>query len=136
MAEGLVNHDLADTWEALSAGTEPSEEVRPLAVRAMEEIGIDISSQFPKHTDHFRGQEFDVVITLCGSAAENCPLWLGEGQVVHMGYPDPAAATGSESERLQVFRQVRDRIREEVLGYLEQWEVPAPKGESYDTANL
>jgi arsenate reductase len=124
MAEGLVNHFLGDTWKAFSAGTRPSGYVHPLAVRAMAELGIDISSHRSKHTDEFRDTNFDLVLTVCDNAAKNCPAWLGKGQatatVAHMGFPDPAAATGSEAEQLQVFRQVRDGIRQEILNYLEQ----------------
>lgn len=120
MAEALVNHFLGDTWEAWSAGTKPAPKVHPLAVRAMAEVGLDISDQWPKHLDAFRGQEFDQVITLCDSAAAECPFWLGRGRQVHLGFPDPAAATGTEEERMAVFRQVRDAIRKTVLDYLRQ----------------
>lgn len=118
MAEGLVNHFLGDEWEAHSAGTAPSGYVHPLAVKAMAGLGIDISAQRSKSVGEFREVEFDVVITLCDDAARNCPLWLGSGRVKHMGFPDPAAATGSEDERLDVFRQVRERIRREAIHYL------------------
>ena len=119
MAEGLVNHFLADTWEAVSAGTKPSGYVHPLAFRAMAELGIDISAARSKSTDEFCDADLDVVITVCADAAKNCPVWLGEGRVKHIGFPDPAAATGSEAERLAVFRQVRDGIRGRVFEYLE-----------------
>jgi arsenate reductase len=85
MAEGLVNHDLGDEWQALSAGIEPAGTVHPLAVRAMAELGIDISRQRSKPVDEFRGREFDLVVTVCDDAAENCPVWLGRGQKVHLG---------------------------------------------------
>lgn len=122
MAEGLINHFLGDEWEAYSAGTAPAGYVHPLAVRAMAELGIDISAQRSKSVDDFQDVEFDLVITLCDHAARNCPLWLGSGQVKHMGFPDPAAATGNEDERLEVFQQVRDGIRQEVMHYLEEME--------------
>jgi arsenate reductase len=118
MAEGLVDHFLGDRWEAFSAGTEPSGYVHPLAVKAMAELGIDISDQRSKSVDEFRDTTFDVVITVCDNAAENCPLWLGSGNVHHIGFPDPADATGREEERMDVFREVRDGLRREVLGYL------------------
>jgi len=118
MAEGLVNRFAGTRWEALSAGTKPTGAVHPLAVQAMDELGIDVSSQRSKSVDEFRDAEFDLVITVCDHAAKNCPAWLGGGQVKHMGFPDPAAASGSAVERLEVFRQVRDAIREQVLGYL------------------
>jgi arsenate reductase len=120
MAEGLVNHLLNGRWEAFSAGTRPAGYIHPLAVEAMAELGIDISAQRSKSVDEFRDAEFDLVVTVCDHAAKNCPAWLGGGQVKHMGFPDPAAASGSEAERLEVFRRVRDAIREQVLGYLMQ----------------
>jgi arsenate reductase len=122
MAEGLTNHFLGDKWSAVSAGTEPSGYVHPLAVEAMTELDIDISDQRSKSTEDFRNTQLDLVITVCDHAAENCPAWLGAGSVVHMGYPDPAAAEGSEEEKLQVFRDVRDGIREKILNYLETWD--------------
>ncbi len=120
MAEGLVNHLLSDRWKASSAGTEPSGYVHPLAVEAMSELGIDISGQRSKSTEEFRDAEFDVVITVCDNAAENCPLWLGRGKREHLGFPDPAAAEGSPEERLDVFRRVRDGLREAIFSYLDQ----------------
>jgi arsenate reductase len=120
MSEGMVNRYLGASWEAISAGTRPSGYVHPLAVRAMAELGIDIAAHRSKHTDEFRDADLDLVITVCDHAAKNCPAWLGQGRVVHMGFPDPAAATGSEAEQLALFRRVRDDIRTRVLGYLEQ----------------
>jgi arsenate reductase len=128
MAEGLVNHFLGDSWDAFSAGTAPSGYVHPLAIKAMEEIGIDISAGDSKSVDGFRDVEFDVVITVCDDAAENCPLWLGSGNVHHIGFPDPAEATGSEEEKLEVFRQVRDGLRQEVMRTLEEMEDAGPPG--------
>jgi arsenate reductase len=123
MAEGLVNHFLGDAWQAYSAGTKPSGYVHPLAVRAMTELGIDISGHRSKSVGEFRDAEFDRVITVCDQAAKNRPVWLGKGHVKHAGFPDPAVAEGSEAERLDVFRQVRDDIRKRVFEYLEQAEV-------------
>jgi arsenate reductase len=128
MAEGLVNHLMGDEWEAYSAGTRPAGYVHPLAVRVMAEIGMDISGQRSKGVDEFRQTSFDLVITVCDQAAKNCPAWLGTGRVTHVGFPDPAAAAGGERERLEVFRQVREGIREQVLSFLRQeqaagWEV-------------
>jgi arsenate reductase len=120
MAEGLVNHFLGDEWEAHSAGTAPAGYVHPLAIEAMAELGIDLSAQRSKSVDEFRDAQFDLVITVCDQAAQNCPLWLGSGWVKHMGFPDPAAATGSEDERLKVFRQVRDDLRQKVFDSLEE----------------
>jgi arsenate reductase len=119
MAEGLVNHFLGDTWQAFSAGTKPSGYVHPMAVQVMAELGIDISKYRSKSTDEYRDVTFERVITVCDHAAQNCPAWLGEGIVKHMGFPDPADAEGSDEERLAVFRQVRDGLREKVLQYLQ-----------------
>lgn len=115
MAEGLVNHMLAGEWEAVSAGTEPAGYVHPLAVRAMHELGIDISGQRSKSVSEFRAIDIDLAVTLCDAAAESCPLWLGKGRVEHLSFPDPAAAEGGENERLDVFRRVRDDIRRRVV---------------------
>jgi arsenate reductase len=128
MAEGLVNHFLEDRWTAHSAGTQSSGYVHPLAVQAMSELGIDISAGCSKSVEEFRQAAFDVVVTVCDDAAENCPIWLGQGRaaraplagVVHLGFPDPAEATGSEAEKMAVFRQVRDAIRQQVLAFLEK----------------
>lgn len=122
MGEGLVNHFLGDRWEAVSAGTAPTGYVHPLAVQALAELGIDISAQRSKSADEFRDTDLDVVITVCSGAAEDCPVWLGNGSKKHIGFPDPAAVTGSEEEQLDVFRQVRAGLRERVFGYLEQVE--------------
>lgn len=118
MAEGLVNHYLVDEWRACSAGTDPAGYVHPLAVRAMSELGIDISRQRSKSTDEFRETHFDFVVTLCDDAAENCPIWLGRDRKVHVGFEDPATTTGSDEERLAVFRRVRDEIRRELFDRL------------------
>ena len=118
MAEGLVNHFMGDRWVAYSAGTAPAGYVHPLAVQVMADLEIDISHHRSKSTDVFRDIEFDRVITVCDNAAVNCPVWLGPGPVVHIGFPDPAEANGNETERQVVFRQVRDDIKEKVLSYL------------------
>jgi arsenate reductase len=119
MAEGLVNRLLGDRWEAFSAGIKPAGYIHPLAVRAMAELGIDISSQRSKSTEEFRDVVFDLVVTVCDGAARNCPVWLGEGRRVHLGFPDPAAVTGGEAKRLEAFREVRDGLRREILDLLE-----------------
>jgi arsenate reductase len=129
MAEGLVNTFLAGRWTAFSAGTEPASSVHPLAVRVMDELGIDISGAKPQTVGELHTQRFDAVITLCDEAAQNCPLWLGQGQVTHLGLPDPAQASGNEEEQLQVFRQVRETIWDRVLGRLEEMEnIPTREG--------
>jgi arsenate reductase len=117
---------LNDRWEAFSAGTAPSGYVHPLAVQALADLGIDAAFQRSKSTDELRDVEFDAVITVCDHAAKNCPVWLGNGRRKHLGFPDPAAATGSEDEKLATFRRVRDGLKQEVFAYLEQVE----KGEA------
>lgn len=110
MAEGLLRQDAGDRFEALSAGVEPSH-VRPLAVAAMREIGIDISGQRSKSVEEFSGQEFDYVITVCDNANERCPVFPGRTTRLHWSFEDPAAADGDEAAQLAVFRRVRDEIR-------------------------
>lgn len=129
MAEGLVNHLLGDRWEAFSAGTEPAGYVHPLAVRVMAELGIDISDQRSKSVEELFGRDFDAVVTVCDQAARNCPVWLGRGRVKHIGFPDPAQATGSEEKRLELFRRVRDGLRREVFRYLEEVEKEGETGQ-------
>jgi arsenate reductase len=121
MAEGLVRHDLGDTWLAYSAGTAPSGYVHCLAIEAMSELGIDISRQSSKSIELYRALDPDVVITVCDNAARTCPLWLGQGTVEHIGFPDPAAATGSKEDRLAVFREVRDGLRTRIVEFLKEW---------------
>jgi len=123
MAEGLVNAFLGDRYEAYSAGTEPTGYVHPLAIRVMREIGVDISHQRSKSTDEFRDVAFDLVITLCDDAAENCPVWLGSGVRVHLGFPDPAQARGSDEEIMQAFSKVRDQIDERIRAWLARQEM-------------
>ncbi len=118
MAEGMVNHFLGHEWQACSAGTDPAGYVHPLAVEAMAELGIDISGQQSKSADRFRDASLDLVMTVCDDAAENCPVWLGNGHRVHIGFEDPAKAAGSDEERMAVFRRVRDEIRQRLFDYL------------------
>ena len=125
MAEGLVNHFLGEEWQAHSAGVEPAGYVHPLAVEVMAELGIDISGHQSKSTGHFRDVDLDLVVTVCDDAAESCPVWLGQGRKLHLGYRDPAAVTGGHEERLTVFRQVRDEMRQQVLTYLARQPVPS-----------
>ena len=118
MAEGLVNHYLGDEWLAYSAGTDPVGYVHPLAVRAMSELRFDISRQRSKSANGFRETQFDVVVTVCDDAAENCPVWLGKGRTIHTGFEGPACAAGCDEERLDVFRRVRDEIRRQIFDLL------------------
>ncbi|RIK52488.1 MAG: low molecular weight phosphatase family protein [Chloroflexi bacterium] len=117
MAEALVNARLGDDWEAVSAGTRPSGYVHPQAVAALAELGIEHEGR-SKTPDEFRAVAFDLVVTVCDAAAEECPVWLGQGRRVHLGFPDPARATGSEEEVLARFRAVRDAIAEQVPALL------------------
>ena len=117
MAEGLVNHDLAGKVKAFSAGTDPTF-VHPLAVAAMEELGIDISRQRSKSLDEFEGEKFDFVITLCDHAAESCPVFFGGTRRMHMGFPDPSGVAGTEEEKLTFFHKLRDQIRKEIMEFL------------------
>jgi arsenate reductase (thioredoxin) len=109
MTEGLLRHLAGDRVEVASAGTHPST-VNPLAIAAMQERGIDIRHHRSKHLSEFLGQPWDTVLTVCDNAAENCPIFPGRAERIHWSFPDPAAAEGTEAERLQVFREVRDTI--------------------------
>ncbi len=117
MAEGLVNHYLGDRFQAYSAGTEATR-VNPLAIQVLAELGIDISGHYSKTLDEFAGQLFDHVITLCGSANEQCPLFFGGVHRVHIGFDDPSRLPGSPDEVLPEFRRVRDEIRQKLTNYL------------------
>ena len=117
MAEAIVNQELGDTWLAQSAGTRPAGFVHPLAVAALAEIGIRHHGR-SKAVEEFRQAEYELVVTVCDSAAEDCPVWLGRGSRLHIGFPDPAAAAGSEAEALDAFRRVRDDIRRQVVAAL------------------
>jgi len=105
-----MNHYLGDRFEAFSAGTEATG-VNRLAVQVMAETGIDISGNRSKTLDEFDGQPFDYVVTLCGDANENCPLFVGGVERMHVGFDDPSRTTGSEEEIVAEFRRVRDEIR-------------------------
>lgn len=120
LAEAIVNHFRGGEWQAFSAGTQPSGYVHPLALRALEEIGI-YHTGTSKSTDQFRNVDFNVVITVCEDAAENCPVWLGKGKRVHIGFPDPASAKGTDDKKMEVFRQVRDDIHAQILDYLDSY---------------
>jgi len=110
IAEGIVNHFMSDWLEAFSAGTKASF-VNLTAIEVMKEIGIDISKYRSKNLSEFDGQTFDYVITLCGDANETCPLYIGGTKKTHIGFDDPAKATGSKEEIMREFRRVRDEIK-------------------------
>ena len=120
MAEAIVNARMGQEWRAVSAGTQPTGYVHPNAIRALAEMGIDISSAHSKSAEGFRGAAFDLVVTVCDAAAENCPVWLGEGKRVHLGFPDPAKASGTDEQVMAVFRKVRDDIAAQVPALLQE----------------
>jgi arsenate reductase len=112
MAEGILRHDAGDHFEVESAGTNPGH-VRPEAIRAMSEIGIDISGHHSKSVDEFVGQDFDYVITVCDNANEVCPLFPGKTTRIHQSFEDPPpASVGDDESRMKIFRRVRDEIRQ------------------------
>ena len=113
MAEALLRHLGGNRFEPHSAGTEATH-VRPLAVRVMDEIGVDISGQESKTLERYLEEPFDYVITVCDHANEACPFFPGAANRLHWSFDDPSRVEGSEEERLAVFRSVRDRIRERI----------------------
>ncbi len=113
MAEGLLRHLGDERFAVFSAGTEATY-VRPQAIRAMAELGIDISQQQPKTLDRYLGEPFDDVITVCDTAAEACPVFPGAARRRHWSFEDPSKATGNEAEQLKVYRRVRDEIRSRI----------------------
>lgn len=118
MAEAVVNARLGDEWEAVSAGVDPAAQINPHTVKALAEIGI-LHLGEPKHADQFRGQHFDLVVTLCDDAAQNCPVWIGPGFKEHLGFPDPATARGSEEHIMPIYRQVLKEIAAKIPALLE-----------------
>jgi arsenate reductase len=120
MAGGWINALLGDRWEARSAGTRPSERVHPLAVRVMGEVGIDISGARPEHVEASLDLPWDLVVTVCDSARESCPVFPRPVEQIHVSFEDPAEAEGTEEERLGVFRRVRDEILERLLPEIER----------------
>ncbi len=113
IAEGLLRHLGNERFEVFSAGTEATL-VRPMAIQAMAEQGIDISHQQSKELDRYLDEPFDDVITVCDTAAEACPVFPGATRHRHWSFEDPSKATGSETEQLGVYRQVRDEIRSRI----------------------
>ena len=120
MATGWVNHLVGDRWEAHSAGTRPADRVHPLAVRAMAEVGVDISGGVPTRVEQYLDEAWDLVVTVCDSAKETCPLFPRPVEQIHISFPDPAEAAGSDEERIAVFRTVRDDIRTRLIAELER----------------
>ena len=118
MAEGLLRHMAGDHLEVHSAGTRPGN-VRPEAIAALAELGIDIRGHWSKHVDTFAGQPFDYVITVCDHAKESCPVFGVRTQRIHWSFEDPAAATGDEAHRLAEFRRIRDQIAQRLSEFVE-----------------
>ena len=124
MAEGLLRAHGGTRFAVSSAVTHPRR-VHPLAIRAMREIGIDMSEAAGYHAkglDEFAGQPFDLVVTVCDEAAEECPYFPGAHRQVHWGFPDPSAASGTDGERLAVFRAVRNAIAARVEAFVREQE--------------
>jgi arsenate reductase len=117
LAEGILQDALGPAWKVASAGSKPAGYVHPLAIRAMAEIGIDISSHHSKHLEQFLDDNVETVITVCGNADQACPLFPGQRNRHHWGFDDPAHATGTEEEQMAVFRRVRDEIRRVFTAY-------------------
>jgi arsenate reductase (thioredoxin) len=117
LAEGILRAAAGDLVEVASAGSKPAGYVHPLAIRAMKEIGIDISQHRSKHLSEFLDRPVRTVITVCGNADQACPMFPGQVNRHHWGFDDPAHATGSEEEQLTVFRRVRDEIRKVFEAY-------------------
>jgi protein-tyrosine-phosphatase len=105
MAEALLRHLSDDTIEVHSAGSAPATHIHPLALRAMDAVGIDMYEQYPKHLDRYRGQHFDTVVTLCDWVQEVCPVFPNNPEHIHWSFPDPTMATGSDEEQYAVFEQ-------------------------------
>lgn len=120
MAEGFLK-SFDPSLEVFSAGTKAAPRVHPKAVQVMAEAGVDLSRNHPKTVEQFLDRSFDYVITVCGNAKENCPVFIGSvTHRLHIGFDDPAEATGTEEEVLAVFRRVRDEIRERFAVFLKE----------------
>jgi arsenate reductase len=119
MAEAIVNARWSKHWQAFSAGTHPAASVHPMVPRVLEEIGILFHGK-PKDVVQFMDQPFELVFTLCDSAKQECPLWLGSGERVHHGYADPGLVEGTEQEKLAAFRRLRDDMLTELPYLLEK----------------
>ena len=120
MAEGFLKSFDPDL-EVYSAGTGPSDQVHPKAIQVMNEVDIDLSNNYPKNVDQFINQSFDFVITVCDNARETCPIFAGKvDQQLHIGFEDPAEATGTEEEILEVFHRVRDEIKRDFFDFYQK----------------
>ncbi len=117
IAEGLLRHFAGNRFEALSAGTHPTE-LNPVAVKVMEEIGIDISAQYSKSVEGMLSREFDYVITVCDKAREFCPIFPGSAAALHWNLEDPAESQGNIEERKKAFVRVRDELKDLILKFI------------------
>lgn len=117
MAEGFLRSMAGDRFDVASAGTEATQ-VHPLAVRAMMEIGVDVSRHTSKIVDQFVAQPWDYVITVCDAANEACPMFPKKSSRLHWSFDDPSQATGSDDQKLEVFRQVRDQIKRRIADWI------------------
>lgn len=117
LAEGILRHVAGDILDVHSAGSKPAGYVHPLGIQVMREIGIDISAHRSKHMNDFLDQPIETVITVCGNADQACPVYPGQRNRHHWGFDDPAHATGTDDEKLAVFRRVRDEIRQVFTAY-------------------
>jgi arsenate reductase len=122
LAEGILRAAAGDRLDVRSAGSKPAGHVHPLAIRVMQEIGIDISAHTSKHLNEFLDGRVDVVITVCGNADQACPMFPGQVQRHHWGFDDPALAQGTEEEILAKFRRTRDEIRRVFEAYAAGWQ--------------
>ena len=118
MAEALWESLGEGNWVSDSAGSKPSGYVHPLAIQAMQELDIDISGNASKSLDQFKDEPFDLVVTVCDNAKESCPVFLGAKDTLHWPFDDPADATGTDDEKMIVFRRVRDEIKDKIQTYL------------------
>lgn len=117
MAEGFLK-SFDKNLEVYSAGTKPSTQVHPKAIQVMNEVGVNLSQNYPKMVDQFLNSSFDFVITVCDNAKETCPIFIGKvGKQIHIGFEDPAEAIGSEEEVLSVFRRIRDEIKKDFYDF-------------------
>lgn len=117
MAEGILRAAAKGQFRVASAGSNPAGYVHPLAIKALAEIGIDISSHTSKHMNDFLKEQVETVITVCGNADQACPIFPGQVNRYHWGFDDPAHATGTEEQKIVVFRRVRDEIRRTFEAY-------------------
>lgn len=120
IAEGFLK-SFDSELEVYSAGTNPSKQVHPKAIQVMKEVGIDLSQNYPKMVNKFLNESFDFVITVCDNAKETCPVFIGKvGKQLHIGFEDPADATGTEEEILNTFRRIRDEIKNDFYEFYQK----------------